>query len=200
MTTDVASIIEAMVGAPGSAVAVILLMTASAVAQAPQPFPRPGASAPQTPRTQPATPPAPPVVSAQAPADPNAPTEAVLGVALYPGAQLLGSYDAGRGQRYYVFGTTTGYTEVVIFYQKLIGERGDVVLKDPPTHQFFGEPFARYREETMVFPPGVTVKDWTAGGSPGYPNPKAGAQPTRFPTIIMIATAPPPAAAAPRRE
>jgi hypothetical protein len=198
MATRGASIIEAMVRAPGSAF-VMMLLVASVSAQTPQPFPRRDGSAPQAPRTQAAPPQAPPAAAAQTPADPNVPTEAVLGIAVHPRAQLLGSYDAGRGQRYYVFGTTTGYTEVVIFYQKLIGERGDVVLKDPPTHQFFGEPFARYREETMVFPPGVTVKDWTAGGSPGSPNPKAGAQPARFPTIIMIVT-PPPAAAAARRE
>jgi hypothetical protein len=121
-----------------------------------------------------------------------------LGASIYPSAQFLGSYDAGRGQRYYLFGTSSAYAEVVLYYQKQIGERGDVVLKDPPTHQFFGDPFARYREETMVFPPGVTVKDWTAGGSTGYPNPKPGAVPARFPTIIMIVT-PPPGTQQPRR-
>jgi hypothetical protein len=47
----------------------------------------------------------------------------------------------------------------------------------------------------MAFPPGVTVKDWTWGGSQGYPNPKHGAQPARFPTIIMIVPAPPAAPA-----
>ena len=47
----------------------------------------------------------------------------------------------------------------------------------------------------MAFPPGVTVKDWTWGGSQGYPNPKLGAQPQRFPTIIMIVPPPPPHAA-----
>jgi len=40
------------------------------------------------------------------------------------------------------------------------------------------------------------VKDWTWGGSLGYPNPKLGAQPARFPTIIMIVPAPPTAPAA----
>jgi hypothetical protein len=52
----------------------------------------------------------------------------------------------------------------------------------------------RFREETMAFPPGVTVKDWTWGGSQGYPNPKLGGQPARFPTIIMIV--PPPSGTA----
>jgi hypothetical protein len=46
----------------------------------------------------------------------------------------------------------------------------------------------------MAFPPGVTIKDFTTGGSPGYANPKAGAQPARFPSIIMIV--PPPSGAA----
>jgi hypothetical protein len=56
---------------------------------------------------------------------------------------------------------------------------------------FTGRPLPDYRDETMAFPPSVTVKDWTSGGSPGYPNPKPGAQPSRFPTIIMIVPAPP---------
>ena len=51
----------------------------------------------------------------------------------------------------------------------------------------------RFRDETMAFPPGVTVKDWTAGGSQGYP--KRGAQPVRFPTVIMIVPPPAPTAA-----
>ena len=32
------------------------------------------------------------------------PTEAMLGVPIYPGAQFIASYDAGRGQRFYLFG------------------------------------------------------------------------------------------------
>jgi hypothetical protein len=62
---------------------------------------------------------------------------------------------------------------------------------------FTGGTLARYREETMAFPPSVTVKDWTSGGAGGYPNPKIGAQPQRFPTVIMIVS-PPPGTPAPR--
>ena len=65
------------------------------------------------------------------------------------------------------------------------------MFKDPPTHMFTGGTLARYRDETMAFPPSVTVKDWTSGGSAGYPNPKTGAQPARFPTVIMIVAPPP---------
>ena len=82
----------------------------------PQPFPRPGTPAqPATGRrtaATPAPPPASPPASAPtsaghapAPAADDAPTEATLGVPIYPGAQFIASYDAGRGQRFYLFGT-----------------------------------------------------------------------------------------------
>lgn len=180
-----------------AAVLLAAVITTGASAQTPQPFPRPGAT-PQQPRPAapaPATPPpAPPAQSAapaQPPADPNAPTATTLGVAIYPAAQFLASYDAGRGQRYYLFGATAAFIDVVGYYRTQTDEKGDLVFKDPPTHMFTGGTLGRYREETMAFPPSVTVKDWTSGGSQGYPNPKPGAEPARFPTIIMIVPAPP---------
>ena len=115
----------------------------------------------------------------------------MLGVAVYPTAQFLASYDAGRGQRYYLFGTTASFAELVGYYRTQTGEKGDLVFKDPPTHMFTGGTLARYREETMAFPPSVTVKDYTWGGSAGYLNPKRGAQPPRFKTVIQIVPAVP---------
>jgi hypothetical protein len=114
---------------------------------------------------------------------------------VYPSAQFLGSYDAGRSQRYYVYGSTAPFADIVTYYRTQLDERGNQVFREPPTHMF---EVGRFREESMAFPPGVTVKDWTWGGSQGYPNPRRGAQPTRFPTIIMIVPPPPvtPAAAA----
>lgn len=165
------------------------VMATAAFGQTPQPFPRPG-TAPQAPGTPPAQPP--PVTAAPATprpsADPGAPTEAMLGFPIYPAAQFIASYDAGRAQRYYVFGATVPYAELVAYYRTVLKERGDQVFEQPPTHMF---EVGRFRDETMAFPPGVTVKDWTWGGSAGYPNPRAGAQPARFPTIIMIVPAPP---------
>lgn len=158
--------------------------------QTPQPFPRPGeASQPQRQAAPVATPapPAPQAASPQTPADPNAPSAATLYFPLFPSAQMIGSYDAGRGQRYYVFGTTSPFVDVVTYYRTQLDEKGTLVFKDPPTHMF---EVGRFREDTMAFPPGVTVKDWT-WGSQGYPNPKLGGQPARFPTVIMIV--PPPA-------
>jgi hypothetical protein len=166
-------------------------VAAAASAQTPQPFPRPGAappSAPSAPAPTPAAPATPALPTALSQADPNAPTEATLGFPVYPSAQFIASYDAGRGQRYYIFGATAPYAELVTYYRTMLKERGNQVFEAPPTHMF---EIGRFREETMAFPPGVTIKDWT-WGSNGYPNPRG--EPARFPTIIMIVPAPPAAA------
>ena len=170
-------------------------MAAGTWAQTPQPFPRPGAPPPPAPTTPPpGTPaPAPPVATpvnpgASTPVDPGAPTEATLGFPIYPTAQFIASYDAGRAQRYYIFGATAPYADLVAYYRTVLKERGNQVFEEPPTHMF---EVGRFRGETMAFPPGVTIKDWTWGGTAGYPNPKPNAQPARFPTIIMIVPAPP---------
>jgi hypothetical protein len=49
----------------------------------------------------------------------------------------------------------------------------------------------KFKEETMAFPPSVTVKDYTWGGSQGYLNPKRGATPARYKTIIQVVPAVP---------
>jgi hypothetical protein len=173
-------------------VAAVLGLTVNAVAQTPQPFPRPGTPAPSRPPAAPA-PPSPAAPAPAAPhapvADPSAPTDASLGFPIYPTAQFIASYDAGRGQRYYLFGATAGFADLVAYYRAQLKERGDQVFDAPLTHMF---EVGRFREETMAFPPGVTIKDWSSGGSQGYPNPRPAAEPARFPTIIMIVPAPPP--------
>jgi len=161
-------------------------MPPPAAAQAPTPA-RPAAPAPAPSTQAPAPntkPPAP--LPAQAPADPNGPTTAVVGFSIFPGSQYLASYDAGKGQRYYLYGTTKPYLEVVSFYRTVLMDGGAEVYTQPLTHMFA----QRFNEATMVFPPGVTVKDWTYQ-SKGYPNPRTGAQPERFPTVIMIVPPPP---------
>lgn len=119
------------------------------------------------------------------------PTEAGLGIAIYPNSQFVNSYDAGRGQRYYLFGTTAPYEQIVLYYRNVLKQRGDVVFEEPPTHIF---EVGRFRQETMAFPPSITIKDYTWGGAGGYLNPKLGAEPQRFATIIQIVP-PPPASA-----
>ena len=116
------------------------------------------------------------------PADP-APTEAQLGVPVYPGAKFLRSFDAGQGQRYYLFGSTASFADLVQYDRTQLKDRGDLVYDVPPVHMF---EVGRFREETMAFPPGVTVKDYTWGGSKGYLVPTPGANPNRYPTVIQI--------------
>ena len=107
----------------------------------------------------------------------------MLGVPLYPGAQFLTSYDAGRGQRFYLYGAAASFVDIVTFYRTVLKQRGELIFDAPATHQF---DVGRFREETMAFPPGVTVKEFQSEISQGYPNPKPGGQPARFPTVIQI--------------
>jgi hypothetical protein len=178
----------------------LLAAAISVSAQTPQPFPRPNSQKPAQPppATTPAKPPAPapstsaPSTSApqapKAPQTPNAgPSEAELGAPIYPSAVFLTSYDAGRGQRFYIYGSTVPYAELVSFYKTVLKQKGDELFEAPPTHQF---DTAKFRDDAMAFAPSVTIKDYTYGGSAGYPNPKKDAAPARFPTVIQIVPAP----------
>ena len=178
------------------------LLAALAFGQTPQPFPQPGASRPA--QTRPAAPPptAPATTSPQAPAAPAvpattsaapgatastaaeaAPTEATLGVPIFPNAQFIASYNAGRGQRYYIFGTAASFVDLVNYYRTTLKQRGELTYEVPATHEF---DIGKFDEDRMAFPPGVVVKDFQSDVSQGYPNPKPGGQPARFPTIIQI--------------
>jgi hypothetical protein len=161
-------------------------------AQVPQPFPGripPGKPAPAQPETT--TPPA-PAAPAVPPASEGPPSEMMLGVPIYPNAQFMTSYDAGRGQRYYLFGSDASFPVLVKYYQSVLKNKGTLVFDTPATHVF---EVGRFREETMAFPPGVTIKDYTWNGSPGYLNPQRDAKPARFPSVIQIVPVP---AGAPR--
>src|SRR3972149_1573423 len=80
--------------------------------------------------------------------------------------------------------------------QAVHADKGELVFEAPATHMF---EVGKFREDQVAFPPGVTVKDYTFGGSPGLAHPRLGGTPAAFPTVIQIvppATAP----AAPPRE
>ena len=139
-----------------------------------------------------------PVVAAGAPQDGAAPTDRIapepppteetLGFPIYPSARFLRSYDAGRGQRYFLFGTKSTFVDMVNYYRLLLDERGDRVFDAPATHIF---EVGRFREESMAFPPGVTIKDYTWNDSEGYLHAGGEAGAERYPTIIQIVPAPP---------
>jgi hypothetical protein len=168
--------------------AVLLTAPALARGQSPAPFPRPGQQ-PSKPPT-----PSPPPTSASTPATP-APAPATdkndpgdLGVPIYSGSQFITSYDAGRGQRYYLYGASSDFAQIVGWYRTALKQKGELVFEEPPVHMF---EIGRFKEETMAFMPSVTVKDYTWAGSAGYINPKPGATPARFKTIIQIVPNPP---------
>jgi hypothetical protein len=151
----------------------------------PQPFPRPSTQSPP-PRTVPQPPAQPPATST--PGQPEAaPSETFLGVPVYPGAQFLASFDAGRGQRYYLFGSAATFVDLVTYYRSVLKQKGEPVFEVPATHEF---DVGKYNEDTMAFPPGVTIKDFQSDASEGYPNPKRGTQPARFKSIIQIVPVP----------
>ena len=183
---------------------VLLVLGLAQQPPAPRPFPQPSepvsrpAPPPQTrPGQQQPPPAAPPATTAPAgaadaqpaplPANPAAPTEELLGIKVYPGARFLGSFDAGRGQRFYLYGAAASFADLVTFYRNLLRQRGELVFDAPATHEF---DVGRFREETMAFPPGVTIKEYKSEISDGYPNPDSDGQPARFPTVIQIVPVP----------
>ena len=152
------------------------LIGALAFGQTPQPFPQPGASRPAQPRTAAPTPTAPTAapqaptapVATQPPAAPApsttsstpvepAPTEALLGVPIFPNAQFVASYNAGRGQRYYIFGTAASFVDLVNYYRTTLKQRGELTYEVPATHEF---DIGKFDEDRMAFPPGVVIKDF----------------------------------------
>ena len=155
----------------------------------PRPFPRPGEPAPERGEARPGveSPTPRPAPGAAQAAALEAPTEEMLGFPVYPAAQFVTSYDAGRRQRYYLFGTDVEFEAMVRYYRNVLRERGNRVFDEPPTHVF---EVGRFREREMAFPPGVTIKDYAWNGSEGYLSP-AGGEPARFRTIIQIVPSPP---------
>jgi hypothetical protein len=145
----------------------------------PKPFPQPGqpvtaASAPEKPATETPT---------QAPV--GTPTEALLGAPIYPVSEFLESFDAGHGQRYYLFGTNADYSEIVGYYRNIMKNGGRTIFEAPAMQQW---ELAKFQDQTMSYPPSVVVKDYTWNGANGYLF-VDGAKEKRFKTIIQIVPA-----------
>ena len=168
-------------------------------AKAPAAPAKPGTTTPKPVAPQPgAQPRIPPPAAAPAAAPAARPAAAVeeapplacqAGAPILAGARYLTSYDAGMGQSYCLYGSTQAFADVVSYYRTALKDRGELVFDAPATHMF---EVGRFRESDVAFPPGVTVKDYTWGGSPGYMNPTPGGAPAFFPTVIQIV--PPPTA------
>ena len=61
--------------------------------------------------------------------------------------------------------------DAVTYYRTALKQRGTELFESPPTHQF---EIGRFREETMAFPPSVTIKDYHVGWVGRLSEPQAG--------------------------
>ena len=104
---------------------------------------------------------------------------------VYPTAEFIDSFDAGQGQRYYLYGSNASFTDVVTYYKNLLKSGGREIYKTPGIQQF---DLGKYQEDQMAFPPSVVVKDYASAGSLGYLAIN-GTTEKRFRTIIQIVPA-----------
>ena len=107
-----------------------------------------------------------------------------------PNAVFLTSYDAGRGQRYYLYGATGSFVELVAYYRTLLKNKGTQVFDQPLDPHLRSRPLQRDHD-------GVSAERDDQGLQRGYcrrrrrlPEPEAGAKPERFATVIQIVPAP----------
>jgi hypothetical protein len=172
--------------------AIAVTVVAAAIAQSPPaqqqppaPRPFPGAAQPTATRTvdpaQPATPAVTPDPQVSASVPPGTPAD-VARVPIYPSAEYLDSFDAGKGQRSYLFGVNSPFATIVAYYRKVIGNGGRELFRTPGMQQF---DLGRFQEETMAYPPSVVVKDYAWGETPGYLFVK-GTTEKRYQTVIQI--------------
>ena len=101
---------------------------------------------------------------------------------MYPSAEFIDAYDAGSGQRYYLYGATQPYAEIVAFYRTTLRTGGREIYKTPAIQQF---DLGKFQEDAMAFPPSIVVKDYLTENSPGYLAVK-GTTEKRYRTIIQI--------------
>lgn len=170
-------------------VSILTAAIASVAAAQGQPVPRPfpGSRTPPppsvsqpAPTTPPATPPAGTDPSSRQ--TPGSPDAALAGIPLFPQAEFLDSYDAGHGQRYYLYGTNAPFEEVVGHFRTALRSGGRQLYRTPAIHQF---DLGRFESDQMVFPPSVVVKDYAGGTNGGYLFVRDAAE-QRFRTIIQI--------------
>jgi hypothetical protein len=154
----------------------------------PRPFPGAGSGSTSTPPAgrppEPAAPPdaaaepAPPSLTVPTPQPPVLPTS----VPVYPSAEFLETFDAGAGQRFYLFGTNLPYADIVTYYRSVLKTGGRELYKSPGMHQF---DLGKFQDDTMAYPPSIVVKDYESDNSPGYLF-VSGTTEKRFRTIIQI--------------
>ena len=162
--------------------AFVVVMTAADAAWAqtttpvPKPAPFPGTTPPSTAKPDPAATKSPAAAQDGASVDPR-----LAGIPIYPGAQLLFSFDAGRGQHVFTFGTDMPYSDIVAFYRNQLRSSGTEIFRTPNIQQF---DIGQFRADTMTYRPGVVVKDYS-GDAAGYLH-VSGITETRYRSVIQI--------------
>lgn len=155
----------------------------------PQPFPGSAPARPADPAANPAAPPPQPQATQPAPPEPEPPAAPALqapeGLPVYPTAEFIDGFDAGSGQRYYLYGTDMPFDDIVAYYRSVLKNGGRELFREPPMRQF---DLGRYQENTMAYPPSVVVKDYAWNGAPGYLA-VSGTTEKRYRTIIQIVPA-----------
>ena len=110
---------------------------------------------------------------------------------MYPTAEFIDGFDAGSGQRYYIYGTDMPFEDIVAYYRNVLKNGGRELFREPPTRQF---DLGRYQEETMAYPEtfaqrnGQRImwnKDYSWNGGSGYLA-VSGTTEKRYRTIIQI--------------
>jgi hypothetical protein len=101
---------------------------------------------------------------------------------IVPGAEFLEAFDAGKGQRCFLFGTNASFIVTVAYYKQLLKDGGRELFKLPAMQQF---DLGKFQEQTMAYPPSVVVKDYASDGSEGYLH-VVGTKEQRYKTIIQI--------------
>jgi len=156
-----------------------VLFAAPALGQAttvPKPTPIPGVPSAAT---KPVTPP-PAAATAQ---DGSRIDPRLAGVPIYPGAELLTSFDAGGGQFLFLFGTDMPYSDIVGYYKTQFRVSGSEVFRSPAMQQF---DLGQFRSESMAYRPSVVVKDYAGTDTSGGYLHVTGTTEKRYRTIIQI--------------
>lgn len=150
--------------------------------QTPVPKPFPGANPPAPNKPAPGTPATTPVVPKTSASQEGAAFDPRLtGIAIYPGAEMLASFDSGT-QRVFLFGSSMPYADVVAYYKTHTRSGGNEVFRTPAMHQF---DIGSFRSETMDYRPSVVVKDYGATEPAGYLY-VTGTTEKRYRTVIQI--------------
>ena len=168
------------------ALGLALAAPALAAAQtAPPPPPPPTRQNPPVPRPFPGV--KPPAAPEAAEVQDPATGELMVGNApVYPAAERLDEFDAGRGQRFVIFGTNLPYEDIVNYYKATLSNNGREIFREPAMQQF---ELGRFDDDSMAYPPSVVVKDYSWGGSAGYLH-IDGTTEKRYRTIIQIVVGP----------